>query len=250
MQQLSQAKKKWIKSLALKKNRDEQHLFIAEGEKLISDLIRGGAKLKVLVSHSAKPALLDSGPAESYVCDSADMDSISLLSTSPGMLGVFHYFQTDKSVLEKTNPRWLVADGIKDPGNMGTLIRTAHWFGLHAIIAINSCAELYNPKTVQSTMGSLGRIPVLYVDSADFYAQVSGKGIPFIGADLKGDLLGEFTSMNSFALIIGSESHGLSPASEKILSRRIFIPSADAQNRPESLNAAVSAGIILARIAL
>lgn len=250
MQQLSQAKKKWIKSLSLKKNRDEQQLFIAEGEKLIADLIHGGATLKLLVCIKGKNETVELGNAECYFCDSADMDSISLLSTAPGMLAVFHYFQTDTALLANPNPRWLVADGIKDPGNMGTLIRTAHWFGLHAIIAINSCAELYNPKTVQSTMGSLGRIPVLYLDVADFYGQVSNKGISFIGADLRGELLGEFSSMKSFALIIGSESHGLSPASEKMLSRRIFIPSADAQNRPESLNAAVSAGIILARIAL
>ena len=246
--QLSQAKKKWIRSLAQKKNRDEEKLFIAEGEKVIADIIRGGNKPRLVVHKSGSHTTLDLFHVETYECDAKDMEAISTMVTPPGVLAVFRQWEFDENVLEQASPRWLIADGIKDPGNMGTLIRTAHWFGINAVIGINLCAELYNPKTIQSTMGSLGKVPVFYLDAALFYEKYGSK-TTFFGADLQGKPVGSYTSQESFALVIGSESHGLSEVSTAHLSAKIFIPEFDPGNRPESLNAAVSAGIILSHIA-
>ena len=246
--QLSQAKKKRIRSLALKKYRDEQELFIAEGEKVIADLLRGGAKPEFIVTEEGRDFSLNlPANTEIYQCSRADMQAISTLSAAPGILAVFPQWKFETQLLHNQIPRWLLADGIKDPGNLGTLIRTAHWFGVNAVIAVNGCAELYNPKTVQSTMGSLGQVPVFYPEALAFFDEFGAK-VPFYGADLEGEPLQSFESARSFALIIGSESHGLSPVSAAHLSKKIFIPPHNGQNRPESLNAAVSAGIILAKI--
>lgn len=245
--QLSQAKKKLIRSLSQKKIRDAQGIFVAEGEKVIADIMRGGFFPEYIVLSQGIGHGLDLTKIDSFECHQKDMEAISTLSAPPGVLAVFRQFAFDRSVLRKAKPRWLVTDGIKDPGNMGTLIRTAHWFGADAIVAINSCAELYNPKTVQSSMGSLGRIPVFYEDSFRFFEE-HGKAVTFYGADLEGEPLSSFGPRESFALVIGSESHGLSEVSARNLSQKIYIPEFDSQNRPESLNAAVSAGIILSRI--
>jgi TrmH family RNA methyltransferase len=247
--QLSQSIKKFIHALGQKKYRDEQKLFIAEGEKVIADIIGSGAIPKYVVYESSRNRTLHFPSAtKQYECDAKEMQFISSMSTAPGVLAVFPQWGTDASVWEVENPRWLIADGIKDPGNMGTLIRTAHWFGAHAVVCINSCVELYNPKTVQSTMGSLGKIPVIHVVAEEFFSKFSGKTI-FFGADLEGERLNSIEPQKTFALIIGSESHGLSEIAAKHVAKKIFIPEYDALNRPESLNAAVSAGIILSRIA-
>ena len=247
--QLSQSIKKFIHALGQKKYRDEQKLFVAEGEKVIADIMESGAIPKYVVYESSRNRTLHFPSAtKQYECDAKEMQFISTMSTAPGVLAVFPQWGIDASVWEAAHPRWLIADGIKDPGNMGTLIRTAHWFGVQAVICINSCVELYNPKTVQSTMGSLGKIPVIHVDAEEFFNRFSGKTI-FYGADLEGEKLNKFEPQKTFALIIGSESHGLSEMASKHISQKIFIPEYDEKNRPESLNAAVSAGIILSRIA-
>lgn len=246
--QLSQSKKKWIRALSLKKFRDEQKLFIAEGEKVIADIIRGGGIPRYVLSEAGRKFTTAFPPqTETAECDAKEMQALSSMAAAPGILAVFPQWRFDESLLESRPPRWLVADGIKDPGNMGTLIRTAHWFGANAVVAVHSCAELYNPKTIQSTMGSLGRLPVFYLEAGPFFEKFAGR-VPFFGADLEGDPLGRFGPMDSFALVIGSESHGLSEEAAAHLSRKIFIPAFDAGDSPESLNAAVSAGIILSRI--
>ncbi|MCG9911692.1 MAG: RNA methyltransferase [Flavobacteriales bacterium] len=247
--QLSHAKKKWIKSLQLKKFRDEHGVFVAEGEKVIHDILASGGVPEMMVKVKDKPIELSHYPLSFFTCNDADMASISSLTTPPGVLAVFKKWSVAENILEKLPPRWLITDGIKDPGNMGTLIRTAHWFGVNAIIALNSSVDEYNPKTVQSTMGSLGRVPVFHEDADSFYARFAGK-VSFLGADLDGKSLYETKPRAEFALIIGSESHGLSEISKKYLTEKIFIPSHHPENRPESLNAAVSAGIILSVISV
>jgi len=247
--QLSQAKKKWIRSLAQKKVRDELRLFTAEGEKVIADIMRGGAPPLYVVEQAGRTHKLSfPSQAEIYTCDAKDMEALSAMVTPPGLLAVFAQWDFDPSALQKKDARWLLADGIKDPGNMGTLIRTAHWFGVDAVIALNGCAELYNPKTIQSTMGSLGKLPVFYRDAVLFFDEFSGR-VPFFGADLEGEALHTFGPQKSFGLVIGSESHGLSEVAAAHVSQKIFIPAFDPRNAPESLNAAVSAGIILSRVA-
>jgi TrmH family RNA methyltransferase len=247
---LSKAASKLIRKLSLKKNREETGLFVAEGEKVISDLLSGGLKAKLLVT--SDPGLFEKTNLSEtrFFCSAEEMKTLSSLSAPPGLLAVFHQpDETPAEVLESGN-RFLVADGIKDPGNLGTLIRTAHWFGLDAVIAWNGCADLFNPKTVQSTMGSLGRIPVIYPAGENWLKAFQKSQIHLFGADLKGTALNGIQPAIRFALVIGSESHGISNNLKEKIDRFIFIPPVHENNHPESLNAAVSAGIILARLSL
>lgn len=247
--ELSQAKKKFIRALKQKKNREEEKMFIAEGEKVIADIINGGYMPEYIVCLPDVALSFNAvGKIPVFDCNSKDMATLSSMVTPPGVLAVFRQWNFDINILDQKPPRWLIADGIKDPGNMGTLIRTAHWFGVNAVIALNACAELYNPKTIQSTMGSAGKVPVFY-PSAEFFFEKYKDKVKFFGADLEGKPLSTVNAEESFALIIGSESHGLSAVSAAHVSQKIFIPEFDPSNRPESLNAAVSAGIILSRIA-
>ncbi len=247
---LSKAASKLIRKLSLKKNREETGLFIAEGEKVVYDLLHGGLKAKLVVA--TDPALLEKNqlPENRCFCSAEEMKSLSSLSAPPGLLAVFHQPDEPSESVIETGNRFLVADGIKDPGNLGTLIRTAHWFGLNAVIALNGCADLYNPKTVQSTMGSLGRIPVITPKGDEWLNMLEKGRIPLLGADLKGTPLNTIQHENRFALVIGSESHGISQKLKDRINSRIFIPPVSENNHPESLNAAVSAGIILARLSL
>jgi RNA methyltransferase, TrmH family len=137
--QLSQSIKKFIRALGQKKYRDEQKLFIAEGEKVIADIMRGGAIPRYVVYENSRDKTLKFSVAtKQYECDAKEMQAISSMSTAPGVLAIFPQWGFDENILDQESPRWLITDGIKDPGNMGTLIRTAHWFGINAVIAINS----------------------------------------------------------------------------------------------------------------
>ena len=245
---LSKAASKLIRKLASKKHREESGLFIAEGEKVVNDLSAGGLKIKFLVVSTETDLTKYPTSVPLFSCDEAEMNALSSLSTPPGILGVFHQPGSDADSVLRQSSKLLIADGIKDPGNLGTLIRTAHWFGLDAVVALNGCADLFNPKTVQSTMGSLGRIPVIYPETQKFLSAVSGR-IPLIGADLKGKSLADVNPLDTFAVVIGSESHGISIEIKRAADQFIFIPPKNPKNHPESLNAAVSAGIILSRLA-
>jgi TrmH family RNA methyltransferase len=247
---LSKAASKLIRKLSLKKNREETGLFVAEGEKVVYDLLSGGLKVKLLVT--SDPDLFEKSklPEKPFFCSAEEMRSLSSLSAPPGLLAVFHQPDETLGDVPESGNRFLIADGIKDPGNLGTLIRTAHWFGLDGVIALNGCADLYNPKTVQSTMGSLGRIPVIYPTGEDWLKALEKDKIPLLGADLKGTPINTIEPGNKFALVIGSESHGISQSLRDRIDHFVFVPPASESNRPESLNAAVSAGIILARLSL
>lgn len=149
------------------------------------------------------------------------------------------------SYLEKSLKKedWiLVLDGIHDPGNLGTIIRSADWFGVHTIVCSEDCVELYNPKVIQATMGSLFRVQVFYADIGEFLHQ-SGKTV--YGATLDGENIFRIKFEKSGILVIGSESHGIRPEVLKHCSANISIP---AYGKAESLNAAVATSILLSRI--
>ncbi len=143
----------------------------------------------------------------------------------------------------------LMLDGIRDPGNLGTIIRTADWFGVEAIFCSTDCVDCFNPKVVQSAMGSLFRIPVLYGSMKEFINESKIKGGYFvIGASLQGTLGLPTSAGSKKALVIGSESHGLSPEVLQLVDSNITITKA-VKSDAESLNAAVACGILLSKMA-
>lgn len=244
---LSKTMVKYIQSLGHKKLRDEEALFIAEGPKVVSELLTSGKFIcKSVFAFSSWLAqnenLLKHLPAENIIeVNEIDLQKISLLSTPNLVLAVFH--QKQNEAVELKNNLSVMLDGIQDPGNMGSIIRNADWFGVKNIICSNECVDCYNPKVVQSTMGSLGRVKIIYSDLQKFIQQHAS--IKTFAATLDGENISSLKKIAEGIILIGNESKGVSEDILKLCSNKITIPK---YGEAESLNAAVACGIILSHI--
>lgn len=238
---LSKNQLKLIKKLKLKKYREQENLFLAEGEKVIETLIKANCTPVHLIydvqryQPSSKYNVTDLLETDEYY-----FDQITQLKSPPGFLGVFEMPQPKfASLAGKT----LVLDGIKDPGNLGTIVREAAWFGVDQLILCNDCVDPYNAKVVQSSMGSIAEIPIHQFSKEKVLELVKGQGIDAFVADLTGEAPSQLASRKQAILIIGSESHGPSDWTA-IQAQALYIKSAKG-SPTESLNAAVASGILL-----
>lgn len=228
---------KLVKSLHQKKFRKEHGLFLIEGKKPVEEALQSNFKLHSLYSCDA--AFLEKFK-QGILVNSKDMAQISALNTPSDYLAVLHVPENNIDQMKSSNQ--ILLDGISDPGNMGTILRTADWFGFDEIICSEDTVELYNPKVVQSTMGSLFRVKVTYVDLASYIENLREKGFTVAGADLDGVNAFDYSFPEKTALVIGSESHGIRPQIESLLTQKVHIPGA---GKAESLNAGIAAGILL-----
>ncbi|MEO6719192.1 MAG: RNA methyltransferase [Ferruginibacter sp.] len=244
---LSKTYTKYIQSLHHKKYRDAHNSFIAEGSKVVIELLASGKfEAEQLLGREAwlkenEPELRKhySGPIQ--VIEDFELEKISALSTPNQVVGVFKKAKQQSAVVK--GKLTLALDTIQDPGNLGTIIRIADWFGIHDIVCSQNCVELYNPKVVQSTMGSLGRVNVVYENIVNLLEQ--HKTIKSIAAALDGRNIKDFDKLKEAILIIGNESKGISTEILEMADEKITIPKIGGA---ESLNAAVAAGIILSHI--
>lgn len=236
---------KYIQSLQHKKFRDEEGLFVAEGPKLVKELLEGNVfscrNIYALPEWigQADDSLKNSFGSKMEPIKDFELEKISSLSKANLVLAVFEKKKaTDAPVF--TNKITLVLDDIQDPGNLGTIIRIADWFGIENIICSLQTADMYNPKVVQSTMASLQRVNLVYTNVEAWLQQQAG--IKKYAAALNGEPLKNFSSLKEAILIIGNESKGISDAIMKLADKKITIPRI---GEAESLNAAVATGIIL-----
>jgi TrmH family RNA methyltransferase len=244
---ISKSHTKYIQSLHHKKFRDVNKVFIAEGNKVVLELLQSG-KFECIELFALTEWFQQNEPEirkhyKGLLQDVAifELEKITALSTPNQVLGIFK--QKEIITNNKTNGIVLVLDNIQDPGNFGTIIRTADWFGVQQIICSNNCCEMYNPKVVQSTMGSLGRVGIRYTDLPDWLKQ--HQHIRVFAAALSGKSITSINKINDGIIIIGNESKGISEAVFELASEKITIPKlGDA----ESLNAAVATGIILSHL--
>lgn len=168
---------------------------------------------------------------------------MSALSAPPGVLALF---RMSGSITPQEPIGWSIfLDDVRDPGNLGTILRIADWFGMQQIITSEQSVEVFNPKVVQASMGAVFRIPCSAVCGADWLAEMSGKGVPIFGADMKGTGLNEVKFPDRGVLVMGSESHGVGSELQGYINEWIAIPG---KGLAESLNVAVAAGIICSRI--
>lgn len=245
--QISKSTQQFIRSLQQAKFRNQHRLFTAEGLKTVKDLIQYGFTLRYLITTTDFNLLesISTNQAEHYSANREIMERISALTTPPGILGVFEL--PEMLISEKpVSSEWtLILDGIKDPGNMGTLIRTAHWFGIETVYLANHCTDVFAPKTVQSSMGSVGAVRFQKIENIENWAkQAQQTGYPLYATSLTGNPLKSFNTMKPGAVILGSESHGIDPLWGAYITENLLIPSRG-KNPPDSLNVGVSAGIIL-----
>ncbi|MES2891771.1 MAG: RNA methyltransferase [Bacteroidota bacterium] len=244
---LSKTYTKYIQSLHHKKSRDAEHCFIAEGNKVVLELLHAKhficeqllGREEWMKEHEPEIRRFYKGPLQ--VIDFSDLEKISALSTPNNVLGIFRKSDPVKPVLQ--DRLVLALDTIQDPGNLGTIIRIADWFNIKDIICSENCVELYNPKVVQSTMGSLSRVNVTYTNLAQLIQAQAN--LPTYAAALNGTALQQLPRLTSGILIVGNESKGISEEVLQLAKQKITIPRFGAA---ESLNAAVATGIILSHL--
>ena len=236
---------KQIASLRQQKFRNELGLFVVEGRKMTEELLRSDFETVGLYATEAFLANHPAGFNEAETISEVQMSQMSGQDTPPGILAVV------KIPVRQTlsdNSRFILAlDGIANPGNMGTLIRTAEWFGINDIVCSPDCVEVWNPKVIQATMGSIFRINVLEADLTDFLPQQIRKGKAVYGALLEGQNLFETGSQKGGIIVIGSESHGICSEVLPYITHAVTIPRVN-NSATESLNASIAAGIIIAEL--
>ncbi|HMC98943.1 MAG TPA: RNA methyltransferase [Ferruginibacter sp.] len=245
---ISKSHTKYIQSLQHKKFRDESGQFVAEGPKTVLELLEGKSfvckEMFALEDWlSANEMLLTkSKGTELNVIKDFELEKISALTTPNKVLAVFEK-RTVESNVQFNGKITLVLDSIQDPGNFGTIIRTADWFGISTIVCSPTSADMYNPKVVQSTMGSLGRVNILYEDLVSWIKQ--NDSIRTYAAVLEGKPVNKVKGITEGAIIIGNEGKGIGEDVMGLVNEKITIARKGAA---ESLNAAVATGIILSQL--
>lgn len=245
---LNKTQVKYIQSLTHKKFREEENAFIAEGPKLVKELL--AEKLSSVRHIYALPQWIDENKSlvkslqeeQLVVINQAELERISLMRTPNQVLAVVQKFAQSPPA-DCTKQLVLALDNIQDPGNMGTIIRIADWFGISHIICSEDCADRYNPKVVQSTMGSIMRVSLSYENLPTFLEQQ--KDCNVFAAALEGTPVHQIAKGQKGILLIGNESKGISDALMKASNKKITIPRIGSA---ESLNAAVATGIILSHL--
>lgn len=235
-----------ITALHQKKFRKELNLFIAEGPKVVNEFLHSSLKITEIYGLQnwvdKNLLLLKEKSCSCFVVTEAELSRISALQSPNEVLAVCKQPIYDEGNIDTKADLFLYLDTISDPGNMGTIIRMADWFGLKQIFCSDNCAEVFNPKVVQSTMGSLVRMSFYAMSLANVSKLLNAKAY---GATLTGDNIYTTSFPKKCMLVIGSESHGISGENIRQLSKQITIPQAKA-GTTESLNAAVATSIILA----
>ena len=234
MNKISKSQVKLVKSLQQKKYRDELGLFVAEGEKCVEELRKGFE----LVHFYRK------GDNATRV----EVEQMSGLRTPQGVIGVFKK-ASNRSDYSDASALILALDGIQDPGNLGTIIRTCDWFGVHDLFCSFDTADCFNPKVVQATMGALARVRIHYVDLPQWLSEQS---YPIVGTLLDGkDMYEEIQRQSSIVkssiIVMGNEGNGISKEVRKLITHPIRIPSYPKNaETSESLNVSIATAIVLA----
>jgi len=241
---LSKQKIKFLNSLKMAKHRNTHKLFIAEGNINVRDFIRYGMKPTELY---VTDRWIERNPEElegiDYVEVSLDeLKKVTALKNPSEVLAVFAMPETDADFKVTNDELTLVLDDIKDPGNFGTIIRSADWFGVRNIVCSNETVDAYNPKVVQASMGSIARVSVSYTDLPEWLA--THKGINIFGAVLNGKPLKDAVQKGKGILIIGSEAHGIGEEVMEFVNSPVTIPHGRGGGA-ESLNASIATAILL-----
>ena len=240
---LSKNEIKFIQSLHQKKYRLEHGLFIAEGSKIVEEIISSNFIIESIAGTAEffnKIKDIPSGIKQNIITEE-ELSRISCLNTPQHVLAVVKMEEDNIESLQ--NNGWCLAlDGIQDPGNLGTIIRTADWFGIKNIVCSMDTADMYNPKVIQSTMGSFTRVNVFYTDLS---AWISAQNMPVYGAVLNGENIFTLQMKEKGIILIGNEGRGIRKENIDYIKIPVTIPRL---GNTESLNAAVATGIILSHL--
>ena len=250
---ISKNRLKYVRSLEMKKYRKADRVFVAEGHKLVGDLLgvfecsylAGTAEW--LSAHEAWVECQRKRGVEVDEVTEEELKRVSFQETPQQVLAVFRQPVYEVNVNEVVQKQLcLVLDDVQNPGNLGTIVRLADWFGIEHIFCSRGCADIYNPKTVQATMGGIARVQVHYVDLPDMLRGLD-KDIPVYGTFLDGENLYKKELENRGLIVMGNEGKGVSHAVETFVTERLYIPNYPAgRETSESLNVAIATAIVCA----
>lgn len=248
--QLSKNKLREIAALKQRKTREEQQLFTVEGEKLAQEILQSDWKINcicALPEWISKNELLLKKTTDIYEITEDQLHKISNLATPNKILIVAVMPSKQKNETPPDNELSLFLDGIQDPGNLGTIIRLADWFGIGTIACTPDTVEVYNPKVIQSTMGAFLRIKTIYVDPKEWLHNAKKLNLNIFGTFLGGTNLYQENLPAKGIIIMGNESKGISKEMEVLTDKKITIPSFPPERQgSESLNVAIAASIVCA----
>lgn len=213
--------------LRLKKYRDREGLFLVQGRKAVDDTL----------PYFELEAMIENEP---------DIRKITTLENVPDVIAVYRIPQTRRNLEVESDRFTLVLDGVQDPGNMGTIIRTAHWFGVKRIFCSPDTVDVYNPKVVLSTMGSIAKVDVTYCSLTELFD--SNPGLPIYGMLLEGRNIFETDNLRPGFIVMGNEGHGPKESTRSRITEGLTIPAANPGDAPDSLNVAIATAITLSQL--
>jgi TrmH family RNA methyltransferase len=234
---LSKNQIKLITSLQQKKYRKQEQLFFAEGVKVVQELLHSNFELQELFT--TKQDFLSVSKDKLHAISEAELKKISALATPNSCLAVF---KIPKAKEMKESGLILALDDVRDPGNLGTIIRLCDWFGIEMLFCSEETVDVYNPKVVQATMGSISRVNVVYGDLENFLVKTK---LTVFGTFMDGKNIYQESLPNDGVIVMGNEANGISEAVEKLVTDRIAIPRFGDLQITESLNVATATAIIL-----
>lgn len=234
---MTKAEIQLIRSLTDKRARTESGLFVAEGEKLIGELLQSHFRVRKVFALEGVFRT-----PETEIVSPRDMERLTLLKTPNNSLALVEIPLYELRPSELCDRLTLALDDVQNPGNLGTIVRLADWFGIQDIVCSEASADCFNPKVVQATMGAILRVRVHYTDLTRFLAEVK---TPVYGTFLEGENIYDTTLSPSGIILMGNEGRGISAAAAQAVTHKLFIPPypADGQGS-ESLNVAIATGIV------
>ncbi|MEZ4919977.1 MAG: RNA methyltransferase [Saprospiraceae bacterium] len=247
---LSNNQSKLIRSLQLKKYRQKYRKFVVEGDKIVAEMLQQSrVSLDALYATDswahAHTSLLGPFADKLTIVTESELKKVSGLSTPNQVLAVANAPDEPGDFQTLLNAFTFYLDGIQDPGNLGTILRIADWFGFPAVLVSPDTVDAFNSKVIQASMGAVFRIPVIALEPASIRQHLPE--MPLIGAVLEGQSIYSIDFPERGLLVIGNEGNGIRPATEALLSHRVFIPRGPG-GQAESLNASVAAGILAAAV--
>jgi len=251
---ISKNRIKYIRSLQDKKARDEEQLYVIEGDKLIKDYLNSGTRLRLLAAVPEFIALLM--PGEKAAIDEIesasfrDLERMSSLKTPHNAIAVVPMPEPVSDPIKIADNILIALDSIQDPGNLGTILRAAAWFGFRYVVCSLNCADLYNPKVIQASMGAMLNVTVWYQDLKKMMEEDVRKELPVYGTYLEGESVYSSKLGNRGIIMLGNESRGISDDLLPFITTRLLIPKfSSSSHGVDSLNVAMAASVILSEFA-
>ena len=246
MERLSKSKIARYATLKHRKGRKKEKLFIVQGVKAVRDTLPH-FDLEILMVRDELETPPGVNKGKIFLVSELEMKKISTLNDVPEIIAVFRIPQTHFDIkIDEWNDFILVLDGVSDPGNFGTIIRTSHWFGIRKIFCSIECPDLYNPKVVQSSMGSIAQIEIIYCDLDNLFS--ANPKVPVYGLLLDGEDIFRPRNLPPGFIVMGNEGHGISKDIIRHITTPLTIPPSQPDNHPDSLNVAVATAITIAQL--